>query len=282
MTEEEPIDDVKEPEVVEVVASPYTKLPTGKPHVSFSEIRVWQDCSWRHKLQFVDKIDLSKTTSAIDFGTAVHSAHENFIKTRVMNTDIACDAIKKSWEEKKYEDCSVETACKQAVEALNEIPAYYDEQFPGWEPVDAEHMLYEPVFKYPQYAFKGFIDAIIKVPGRGHLVYWVLDLKSTGWGWMQEKKADFKVQQQLVLYKNFWSRKLNVDMKHIRCGFVLLKRTAKPGNHCELLKVSVGDVTSERALKVLNMCVTAVSKGKAIKNRMSCKYCDYRETEHCP
>ena len=33
-------------------------FPTGKPHVSFSEIKIWKECPWRHKLTYIDKIDM--------------------------------------------------------------------------------------------------------------------------------------------------------------------------------------------------------------------------------
>ena len=32
------------------------KLLTGKPHVSFSEIKDWVECSYRHKLIHIDKL----------------------------------------------------------------------------------------------------------------------------------------------------------------------------------------------------------------------------------
>ena len=53
-----------------------TTFPTGKPHISFSEIKNWHECGWRHKLTYIDKIklletvisdDLSKTFNLIEF-----------------------------------------------------------------------------------------------------------------------------------------------------------------------------------------------------------------------
>ena len=29
--------------------SSFQTLPTGKPHVSFSEVKLWKECSFRHK-----------------------------------------------------------------------------------------------------------------------------------------------------------------------------------------------------------------------------------------
>ena len=33
-------------------------FPTGKPHISFSEIKQWKECAYRHKLTYIDKIDV--------------------------------------------------------------------------------------------------------------------------------------------------------------------------------------------------------------------------------
>src|SRR4051812_41435714 len=86
---------------VPAAAPKYEMLPTGKPHVSFSEMRDWQDCSYRHKLKHVLKIDKFKPGPLMDFGTAVHASCENYLKTRVMKPEIATDMIRKTWETNK-------------------------------------------------------------------------------------------------------------------------------------------------------------------------------------
>lgn len=263
----------------------YELLPTGKPHVSFSEMRDWSDCSYRHKLKHVLKIDLGKPGPLMDFGTAVHASCEDYLRTREMKPQIATDKIRKIWEENKaipgFEPSTVEKYCKEAESVLEDVPAWLEETFPGWEFVDAEHYLYEPIEGKP-HAFKGFIDGIIRCKGsRGKELTWLLDWKTTSWGWNTYKKSDPMVIAQLVLYKNFWSTKAGVDPKDVRCAFVLLKRTGKKGARCELITASVGDVTTGRSLKVINNMVSSVKKGVAIKNRNSCLYCDYVGTEHC-
>ena len=44
-------------------------FPTGKPHVSFSEVKVWKECSYRHKLAYVDKLDSYEANPYADYGT---------------------------------------------------------------------------------------------------------------------------------------------------------------------------------------------------------------------
>ena len=261
-------------------------LPTGKQHVSFSEIRTWKECGWRHKLQHVDQINLGKPGPLMDFGTAVHAACENYLRTKIMDASVATDMIISVWEKnKELEGFEPETTPKFVKEALNilsEVPEWLEKTFPGWEFIDAEHYLYEQIVGHP-HAFKGFIDCIIAVPGKKNKkAVWIIDFKTTSWGWDRRKKTDDMIKSQIVLYKNYWSTKTQTDPKTIKCGFVLLKRTAKAGNHCELITVSVGDVTTKRSLKIVNNMISSVKKGIAIKNKTSCTYCEYRETEHCP
>jgi hypothetical protein len=257
-------------------------LRTGKPHISFSELNSWVSCSWRHKLQQIDKIILDTRGPALDFGTAIHSACENFLKTRVMNPQIAVDAIRIAWETYGHPD--VEEWILQAEGILADVPAWMEANFPKWRYIKAEEMLYEPIDGKP-HAFKGFIDGVIVasklVRKKMKTFVWLIDWKTTSWGWMREKKQDPATRVQLIYYKNYWCKKRNVDPKDVKCAFALLKRIAKPGEHCELLPVSVGPLTTDRALKTVSNMIHSVQKGLAYKNRHNCKWCPYFETEHC-
>jgi hypothetical protein len=192
------------------------------------------------------------------------------------------DAWKKHEGIVEFNALSLEKAKQEATQILLEVPAFLDKEFPGWEVVDAEHQLYEAVEGHP-HAFKGFIDGVIKAKGkRGETIYWILDWKTTIRGWLREKRSDEMVKSQLALYKNYWCQKNpEIQFKDVRCGFVLLKKSAKPGEHCELFSVSLGEVPIKRSLKVVSNMLTSVKRGIALKNRDSCTYCEYKNTNHC-
>jgi hypothetical protein len=272
----------------EELQSKYEKLPTGKPHISYSEARCWAECSYRHKLEHVLKLGTQLPSVHMDFGTACHAAIECFLNGKMMNVRIFMNKLKELWEEHEkvlpdqYTVESFKEFGKQGLEILKEFPAWIDTTFPGWELIDAEHYLYEPIEGHP-HAFKGFIDIVIRVPGQnGKSTVWVLDSKTCGWGWDIKKKSDPLVRMQTILYRSFWTTKTNTNPKDVKCGFVLLKRTAKKGSHIELFQASVGDVTTKRSLKVVADMVTSVKRGIAIKNKESCKFCQFKETEWCP
>ena len=89
------------------------------------------------------------------------------------------------------------------------------------------------------------------------------------------------MQAQLVLYKYYWASKNNIPFKDVGCAFVLLKRGGKPGNMCGLLKVSAGPKALEQANKMVSSMIKNVYRGFFVKNRMSCTFCDYKDTEYC-
>jgi hypothetical protein len=261
--------------------SRFQLLPNKKKHVSFSELRQWCECSWRHKVQFIDGIDLSTPGTALDFGTSIHAAHEQFINTRVMSPEISTQSIDKLWLEHSHGPAIKGQFINESNAILAEVPSFYDVTFPGWESTSAEHFLYEPVGN-GDHAFKGYIDAIITAPGpRNKKLTWIIDVKTTSWGWDREKKENELTRMQIVLYKKFWSLKTGTDPKDVRCAFLLLKRAAKTNNRCELFTISAGDKTMDRAMKRVTSMLNGMKKGIAIKNRYSCIYCPYKDTKWC-
>jgi len=271
-------------------------FPTGKPHISFSEIKTWKECSWKHKLTYVDKIDVFEPSPFLDFGTAIHEGCESLIeKSEPDRTKLILD-IRNAWNEHGFDDPDwVEKQpgwykyhhCDEWVDWANnmwdDVPRFLDKEFPNWETVAAEEELYEEI-EDSDIKFKGFIDAIIKVPkkrGDG-FIYWILDWKTANsYGWRRQKKQDILMTAQLILYKYFWARKHNIPLGDIRCGFVLLKRGGSPGNMCDLVSVSVGPKAIDRALKIMRSMIKMVNKKFNLKNRNSCTYCPFKDTKHC-
>lgn len=260
-------------------------LPTGKPHTSFSEVSCWVNCSYAHKKAHVEHIDLGVATPFLSFGKVQHKCCENLLKHGDPCVDAALRRLERDWNEHpEFEKMFPLADAKRAIiEVTPELKPFLDATFPGWEWVSSEELLYEQV-EGTEHAFKGYIDLVIKVPRGKRYVYWILDFKTAKFTWLREKRDNKVLQSQLVYYKHFFSKKHKVDMKDIRCGFVLLKRTAKAGQRVELVAVSVGDVTLGRAIKVLKNMLSSVKRGVALKNKneKSCHYCMFKGTEHCP
>ena len=79
-------------------------LPTGKKHVSFSEIKAWKECSWRHKLIHIDKVDVFEPSPYLDFGTAVHEGCETLLETKTIDKEKLLKDITDAWEKNGFDD----------------------------------------------------------------------------------------------------------------------------------------------------------------------------------
>lgn len=321
-------------------------LPTGKPHVSYSELYDWIECSWRHRKKYVEKVDVDDGPSIhTEFGQVIHQAMEDYLlqdnyprfpskpESYVEDFNKRFNALVS--DTSRFNNDEIAKMHKLYPEFIASIPkiladapVWLDKQFPGWEVVSAEEKLYEPISGQETVKFKGFVDAFIKVPKRrkkrkpkskkssvvsrelslekmqedvygvshpdhpdedeyevleGQYEYYILDWKTTDWGWKAEKKRDFYKQLQIMLYKIFFCEKKEIPLKDIKCGFVLLKRKPNKttGSHCELVMVSVGPKSVEKSMKTLNVMVNSVRSGRTLKNKRNCMFCAYKHTKHC-
>lgn len=276
-------------------------FPTGKPHISYSEIKTWAECPNKHRLSYIEKIETFTDNPYVDFGTIIHEEIENYLKQKTISIENVLQRLDSVWKEKGYDTeeyiqkISAERAIngwkykhettddwkQSAKNILEEFPEFMNNEFPGWEPVCAEFQLYEDI-KDSNIKFKGFIDCIIAVPKGNKKIIWILDWKTTGkGGWYFQKRKEFLSLAQIGMYKSFWSKKLGVDMKDVRAGYVFLKRSTKVGKTCELFKVSVGPKFVEKADNIIRRMIFSVKKGISLKNPNGCKFCPFRNTEHC-
>jgi len=282
-------------------------LLTGKEHISYSELKTWLECGWRHKLANIDKLGTFDYTIYTDFGHVVHSANEEFLKTRVMDTSKAMQELTVLWKERKYPEPGqtpgpdwpewpssvpdLQYWLDSLEDCLNSLPAFMEKEFPGWEFVAAEEYILEKMDNSAA-SLKAYIDGIIKVKDKkGNYIYHIVDWKNTGsGGWQADKKREPDVLLQLVLYKIFWSKKHNIPLKDVRCHFVFLKRhdispkkrlKDRGSKRCDMMSVSVGPKTVEKATKRLRNMLLTMTRGLFLKNRFNCKFCEFHKTPHC-
>jgi len=275
----------------------------SRSHISYSELKIWNDCAFKHKLAYIDGIKLFSGNEYTAFGTAIHNA---------------CEAVSlseyemRSWEQfdlsqiiqlfeedfikelKILKDDGIELRTKMIGEMREQgkailpmvIPAL-NQTFGKFRVFATEQELYEPIEKYCDddsdkcFRFKGFVDIILKTEDDK---YHVIDWKTCSWGWDSKKKADPMTTYQLTLYKYYLHKKFNIPLDNIVTHFALLKRTAKK-DRVEIFKVTSGDRKIKNALNLMEKAVHNISNGNFVKNKLSCTRgfgCDFYMTEHCP
>jgi len=255
--------------------------------ISFSELKVWKECAYKHKLSYKDKIPHFLGNEYTAFGTAVHLVCEEILLDRA-KIKKAEEIFTSSFNEEI--DSLIEKKVPLREKLLAELQSQFlkiypdilpsiDNYFGPFEVISQEEEILEDIkeFDSKNKKFKGFIDLVIKTEDDK---YHVIDWKTCSWGWNSKKKSDPMTTYQLIYYKNYFSKKHNIDPENIEVHFALLKRTAKQ-NHVEFFRTSSGQKKINNSLKLLENAVINIEKENFIKNRLSCRNCAFYKTEHC-
>ncbi len=254
-------------------------------HISFSELKNWAECPWRHKLLYIDKVEVNTSNEYSSFGIATHDTVEQMLKNNIEDPYSYFD--NKFTEELLKtgisEDTSLSRDMRQQIVGIFELitPSLdkYFEEKGGWELIDTEFNLFHPIneIDIEGYNFKGYIDLVIK-DGNGH--YHIIDWKTCSWGWDARKKGNSLLGKQLVLYKHYYAQHLGVDPRCVSTHFGLIKRTAKK-DRVELFRVTSGERKTKNSLDFLSQALYNINNKTYLKNRLSCRYCPFKDTELC-
>jgi hypothetical protein len=248
-------------------------------------MKIWDECAYKHKLVYKDKIKQFLGNEYTAFGTAIHHVCElavvddkvdmleefnvKFLEELKLLTEKKVDLKKKLVNDMRVQG-------KNLLKYI--LPALKD-NFSSFEVVSVEEDLLLPM-ENTDIKFKGFIDLVIRTDdGKYHVIDW----KTCSWGWDSKKKADRITSYQITLYKKFFALKHNIDPKNIETHFALLKRTAK-SNNVEIFRVTSGPKKTDNAFNLLNKAVYNISRNNHVKNRWSCTSgygCEFYKTEHC-
>jgi len=257
-------------------------------HISYSELKQWAECPWKHKLVYRDRIKKFVGNEYTAFGRALHLLCENLIEDKIQDEEQddffelafekeIMDLMAKEVElnEKMINDM-IEQARNISPKIIPQVVKYFD----NYEVFSVEERLMLPIkeLKDLGYEFKGYIDLVLKTDdGKYHIIDW----KTCSWGWDAKKRSDKYITYQLTLYKKFFCEKHNIDPKLVETHFALLKRTAKK-DHVEIFRVTSGPRKIQNATDLLVKGVRTISSGVHFKNRNSCGYCEFKNTNHCP
>ena len=264
------------------------------PHISYSELKEWVGCPWKHKLNYIEGLREFKGNEFTAFGTALHTVCENMVQ-RYSGTAVPIFDPKTMFQEEflknlqeikagtpnlEYKPELIASMRLQGEKLTDYIIPGLKKTFGTFELVEVEEKLYEPITDV-DYNFKGYIDLVIKTAdGNHHIIDW----KTCSWGWDSRRRTDKLVTYQLTLYKHFWCKKHKIDPQKVQTHFALLKRTAK-SELVEIFEVSNGEKKIQNALKLLNKGLYNINKSNFVKNRLSCHgrfgRCEYYKTKHC-
>jgi len=254
-----------------------------KNYISFSELLTWYECHFKHKLKYIDQIQLDGPNENTEFGQVLHDILENYLKTKTLpnfeeQKNILTEAFSKL---KNFSELEEQKELWQDVlePIVSQVPSFMNEKFPNWEYIAAEYEMFEPIENETGYFFKGFVDGIIKSNGK----YYIIDWKGSKDWWDKSKSSDPKKYLQLVLYKHFFSIKNGIPLSDIECGFVVLRRKTPKTNkdRCLYIPIEVGEKQLKEAEELIKKFFINIRKHFYTKNRSSCRFCVYYGTDFC-
>lgn len=268
-------------------------------HISFSELKNWSKCPFYHKLVHIDKLKGFQGNEYTAFGSAIHDTCENLLLEWQQNKLLTegkeqerINATKLFFKESFLKQLKqLPQNVEKRANLINQmkdqgtnlipliIPAVVEYFGSDCEIISTEEKLLEPIKELEEidYNFKGFVDIVFRTSdGKYHIVDW----KSCSWGWDKNRKSDKMTTYQLTFYKHYFAIKHNIDPANIQTHFGLLKRTAK-SNNIEIFKVSNGKIRTGNALSLLKKALCNINSENYIKNRLSCRDCEFYKTKHC-
>ena len=255
--------------------------PKNPKRISYSELKNWVECPYRHKLIHKDKLPYFEGNEYTAFGTAIHRVCELLMSEQDVNFQ---KEFSEELDKLKKDNYSIngnmtrdmlEQGEKISKVVMPEVKKYFKEftVFSIEEEILEEIKEFDSSNRY----FKGFIDLVLKTKdGKYHIIDW----KTCSWGWDSRKKSDKIVNYQLSLYKNYFSKKYSINSDDIYTYFILLKRTSKK-DIVEVVPITNGNRKVNNSLNLLEKAVINIDRENSIKNRLSCKYCKFYKTENC-
>ena len=273
---------------------------------------MWAQCPHKWKTAYID--DKREFTESIHtlFGTSMHEVIQTFLTVMYNDTvklaeqlpldDMLRTRMKRNFESALEQNGGV-MFCEekdmvefyiQGVEILDFIKKKRAQYFSkkGYELVGIE----VPInYDLPNnIKFIGYIDIVIKDTIRD--VIKIYDIKTSTMGWNKYMKADKIKSDQLLLYKQFYSKQFDHPLDKIEVEYFIVKRklwenTDFPQKRVQKFapangKPSINQVT-KRLSEFMTECFTSdgeyntehiYSKEASKKN---CRFCDFNQTEFC-
>jgi len=208
--------------------------------ISYSQYSLWRKCPYQWKLQYVDGIrDYTDSIHTL-FGTSMHEVLQTYLTVMYNDTVKMADALpmqKMLLHRMKYnykkamEKNGGEVFCEQS-----DLEEFYGH---GLLILDFFKKRRQDYFSKKGYELKGieipiqhdisdnlkfigYVDVLLYDKIRDK--YRIIDIKTSTIGWNKYVKADINKTDQLLLYKQFYSKQHDIPLDKIDVEYFIIKR----------------------------------------------------------
>ena len=276
--------------------------------ISYSQFSQWDKCPYMWKLNYVDRLSVFTDNIHTLFGTSMHEVLQEYL--RVMYTKSIKEAdqlyldeqledrLKKNFLEIVKKNGGDEFCTKdQMVEFYEDglkILDYFKKKRNmyfskrGYELIGIETALDYGLPK--NIKFRGYIDLIIKDTVRNRIK--IIDIKTSTMGWNKYQKADKNKTDQLLLYKQFYSKQHDVPMDRIEVEYFIVKRKLYenmdfPQKRIQTFTPANGKPSINKVIRRLELfmddCFTDDGEYRddhtynKLPSKKNCRWCDFRD-----
>jgi hypothetical protein len=278
--------------------------------ISYSQLSMFSECPQRWKLNYIDKLRVFETNIHLIFGTAMHEVIQTWLEVMYNDSiknanklnleqrlhDKLIEGFKKAKEEEGKEPCTLEQLREFFQDGVNILDFvkkrradYFSKR--GYKLIGCEVPIEVDLKKNVKII--GYLDLVIL--DEFHNTITIYDIKTSTQGWNKWMKKDENKTQQLLLYKQFYSKQYNHPIDKIEVEYFIVKRklwenAMFPQKRVQKFSPASGTVSMNKVAKRLNTFLDLAfnDEGEKISeniiptpSKKACKWCEFRKTEHC-
>ena len=273
---------------------------------------MWAQCPHRWKTSYVDGVREYTDSIHTMFGTSMHEVIQAFLTVMYNDSaklaeslplnDMLKERMKRNFEQIVKANGG-EMFCTEkdmvefyihGTEILDFIKKRRAQYFSkrGYELIGIEVPL---DYDLPNdIKFVGYIDIVIKDTVRD--VIKIYDIKTSTMGWNKYMKADKNKTDQLLLYKQFYSKQFNHPLDKIEVEYFIVKRKLYenldfPQKRVQKFVPANGKPSINKVVTRLDDFITECFNSDGEYNtehiyrkeasKKNCKYCEFNQTEYC-
>ena len=277
--------------------------------ISYSQISMYSECPLHWKLNYVDKLKVSESNIHLIFGSAMHEVLQTYLNIMYMdsvkNADILNlnkllrDKLIEQFKQAEEEDGKAPCTKEELMEFFDDGILIIDffkkrrgEYFSkrDWELIGCEIPI--EVDLKNNIKMVGYVDVVMRHIPTDSIK--IIDIKTSTMGWNKWMKKDENKTQQLLLYKQFYSKQYDHPIERIEVEYFIVKRklwekAMFPQKRVQKFAPASGkpsmNKVNTRLLKFVNEAFTEDGDKKddmlATPSKKACKWCEFKKTEHC-
>ena len=278
--------------------------------ISYSQLSMFSECPHKWKLNYIDRLRVSEPSIQLLFGTAMHEVIQKYLNVMYEYTAKRADMLnlKRTLQEKMVEQFNIdkenygkEPCTKEELKEFFQDGCdildffkkrrgdYFSKK--GYELIGCEVPVEMDLQK--NLTWVGYLDIVMKDTVHDRIK--IYDIKTSTMGWNKWMKADDNKTQQLLLYKQFYSKQYNYPIDKIDVEYFIVKRKlyekAKfPQKRVQKFIPASGTVSMNKVAKKLTKFIDEAfnEDGTHTKNELpptpskkACKWCEFKKTEYC-